>query len=132
MRSKDKRVAAAGRDLNAMIHRLIKSRSTYTVDVQDKNQVWNLVNGGGGTNPVLQIDGVGARSTVDPDYGLQKWGMPTVLTLTHEAGHADAILAHKSEAGITAGGPAAENLMRTILACGNYRVDEDHDPGPCR
>ena len=101
------------KELNAMLQRLVHARTTYSINVEDKNIIWNLFTGGRSTEPLQQFEGVGARTTIDPDYSSHKYGVPNALILSHEAGHADATMGHMP--GVDAAGPRAENFLRTIL-----------------
>jgi hypothetical protein len=113
-KSGDQEVAAAGKELVALFRGLTKSKATYTIKVEEHSALSNWWFGGAHTGPTYKPEGVGANTSMDPNYGATKFGVPNFLILTHEAGHAGAFMLGGE---VGPAGPHAENLMRTILGC---------------
>jgi RHS repeat-associated protein len=135
-RSSDKLVATSGRTMNRMLRNIWDSEATLSIGVSDRYAFFNWQDGGAYTKQQIRYVGphatpsFGARIRMDPVYPRQRFGIPNILVLAHEIGHAWGIMMNRADAETTS--VVAENSTRIFLGCHQMRTSEFTAPPPCR
>lgn len=128
LRSKDKAVRSAARQLIKTMDRLVQAKATYVITNEWAVTSALRQDGGGITVGQQQGAGMGAVSKLSPYMAMQTNEMSGVVLMAHEAGHADGIM---NTGGAYEAGARTENLMRIIVGGCKLRKNEDSSPPPC-